>query len=119
MNCRKGEETKKGHGHGHDHGHAHGHGKKDDNHHSKKEHDGKHGGEPQSSAPTEKVNPNLTKRDLKLLEKLHAKIEYLEIRDEHAEADKIREQIDAINDNANGKALKKAEKKAAKGVAPA
>ena len=55
----------------------------------------------------------MTKRDLKTLEKLHAKIEYLEIRDEYDEADKLREQIVAIEDNANAKAMKKAEKKAA------
>ncbi|CAB9511307.1 expressed unknown protein [Seminavis robusta] len=58
-----------------------------------------------------KANPNLTKRDLKMLEKLHAKIEYLEIRDEYDEADKLREQMTAIEDNANAKAMKKAERR--------
>ena len=55
-------------------------------------------------------NPNLTKKDLKLIEKIEAKMEYHEIRDEHDEVDKLRQQILAIEEKANMKALKKAEK---------
>lgn len=55
-------------------------------------------------------NPNLSKKDIKMIEKIEAKIEYHEIRDEHEEVDKLREKLVAIEENANGKALKKAEK---------
>jgi tRNA U34 5-carboxymethylaminomethyl modifying GTPase MnmE/TrmE len=59
-----------------------------------------------------KLCANLTKKNLKMIEKLHAKIEYHEIRDEYDEANKLREQITAIEDNANAHALKKAQKSA-------
>ena len=55
----------------------------------------------------------MTKRDWKLIEKLHAKIEYLEIRDEHDQVEFLLEQIEAIQVSANCRALKKAEKIAA------
>jgi hypothetical protein len=48
-----------------------------------------------------------------MIEKLHAKIEYHEIRDETDEANKLREQITVIEDHsANAHALKKAHKSA-------
>ena len=69
-------------------------------------------GHPHQQPTQEKSNPNLLKRDLKRIEKLHAKVEYLEIREEYDEADKLREQITAIEENANEKARLKAEKAA-------
>lgn len=64
--------------------------------------------------PEEKtvVNSNLLKRDLKRIEKIHAKVENLEIREEYDEADKLREQITAIEETANEKARRKTEKAA-------
>jgi len=53
------------------------------------------------------VNPNLSKKDVKLLAKLHAKAEYAESHDDYTEADKIREQMKDINDRASAKADKK------------
>lgn len=62
-------------------------------------------------------NPNFTKRDLKMIEKIQAKIEYREIRDEVDEIDKLRGQIVKPEETANKKALKKAEKLAAAATA--
>jgi excinuclease UvrABC nuclease subunit len=53
------------------------------------------------------LNANLNKKQLKMIEKLHAKVEYHEIRDEYEEANKLREQIAAIED---ANAVKKAAK---------
>ena len=58
-------------------------------------------------------NPNLNKKDLKMIDKIHAKMEYHEIRDELDEVEKLREQIVAIEEKANLKAMKKADKMAA------
>ena len=78
-----------------------------------KSHDKHQHGHHQHQNKEEKTNnPNLHKRDLKRIEKLHAKVEYLEIREEYEEADKLREQIVAIEENANEKARQKLEKNA-------
>lgn len=50
-----------------------------------------------------------------MIEKLRAKIEFHEIRDEYDEANKLREQIDAIKDKADAKAQRIADEKAGRG----
>lgn len=71
-------------------------------------------GESNGMSPKKEENPNLTKRDMKMIEKLHAKIEFHEIREEYDEVKKLKHQIVGIADNASVKAAKKAEKASAK-----
>jgi hypothetical protein len=90
---------------------------KNDHHKTDKAGHGHHEeSKPQKKEEEEKENPNLTKRELKMMEKLHAKIEYHEIRDELDEANKIREQIIAIEQKAIAKA--KTDKESARTVSP-
>ena len=96
---------------------AHGHGASKKNPVSAGKHDRQDFYNPAFQADKTSVpaisNPNLTKKHHKMIEKMLAKIEYHEIRDEYEQADKLREQILAIEDDANMKALKKAERRAA------
>lgn len=62
----------------------------------------------QQSMP-EKVNPSLSKKGIRMIEKLKAKIDYFEVRDDNEEAAKLREKVTAIEDTANARTIRKAQ----------
>ena len=81
---------------------------KADKHQHKKEYDPIYFGSGEVKPNLIVMNEHLTKKERKMVEKLEAQIEYEEAHEHPTEAQKLRERIDTINDNAETKYQNKA-----------